>query len=81
MISDYFQERENIKLDEIYKNYHFKEKLRLELIFPHGFYKLTKDEYPIYIQVMGHYKPEEFSKIATPDDISNYTNKVIETEN
>ena len=27
MISDYFQWRENIKLDEIYLNYHFKENI------------------------------------------------------
>ena len=79
MISDYFQWRENIKLDEIYLNYHFKEKHKLELIFPHGFHKLTKDGYPIYMQVMGHFKPDEFFKIATPEDISNYATKVIET--
>ena len=78
MIIDYFQWKENIKLDEIYLNYHFKEKNKLELIFPHGFHKLTKDGYPIYMQVMGHFKPDEFFKIATPEDISNYATKVIE---
>jgi len=63
MISDYFQWRENIKLDEIYLNYHFKEKHRLELIFPHGFHKLTKDGYPIYMQVMGIINLKSSSKL------------------
>ena len=79
MLSDCFQWKENVKLDEIYMNYNFKEKHKLGLIFPHGFHKLTKDGYPIYMQVMGHYNPEEFFKIATPEDISNYATKVIET--
>jgi hypothetical protein len=78
MISDCFQWKENIKLEDIYLNYEFKEKYRLQLLFPHGFHKLTKKGYPIYLHVMGHFIPEEFYKITTPEELPKYAVKVIE---
>ena len=72
-------ERKYKTIDDIYLNYQFKQKSQLQLIFPHGFHKLTKDGYPIYMQVMGYFKPEEFYKTCTPEEISNYATKVIET--
>ena len=81
MILDYFQWKEKINLDNLYLNYQFKEKFKLQLLFPHGFHKLTKDGYPLYFQVMGHFKAEEFFKIGTPEDIANYATKVIEILN
>ena len=78
MILDYYQWKEKINLNNIYLNYNFKEKYNLQLLFPHGFHKTTKDGYPIYYLVMGFFKPEEFYKIGSPEDITTYATKVIE---
>ena len=78
MILDYYQWKENMNLDNIYLNFQFKEKYKLQLLFPHGFHKVTKDGYPLYFHVMGHFKPDEFYKIGTPEEITTYATKVCE---
>ena len=78
MISNYFQWKETIKLDDIYLNYQFKEKNRLKLLFPHGFHKMTKDGYPIYLHTMACLNLEEFYKIATPEEMAKFAIKTVE---
>ena len=78
MILDYYEWKAKVNLDNIYLNYHFKEKYNLQLLFPHGFHKVTKNGYPLYFHVMGHFKPEEFFKIATPEEITTYATQICE---
>jgi hypothetical protein len=78
MILDYYHWKAKMNLDYLYTSYIFKEKYKLQLLFPHGFHKVTKDGYPLYFHVMGHFKPDEFYKIGTPEEITSYATKICE---
>ena len=72
---DYFHWKAKMNLDDIYLNYQFKEKYRMQLLFPHGFHKITKDGYPVYFEIMGNYNISELLKLATFDDMLCYVMK------
>ena len=77
-ILDYFHWKAKMNLDDIYLNYQFKEKYRMQLLFPHGFHKITKDGYPVYFEIMGNYNISELLKLATFDDMLRYEIKIME---
>ena len=73
MLMDYYHWKVDFKLDDIYANFVLKEKYKLQLIFPHGFHKYTKDGNPIYFQIMGKLNTDELFKIGTPEDYIKYS--------
>ena len=79
MLLDYYHWKAKINLDDVYKNFVFKEKYRLQLLFPHGFHKYSKDGNPIYFQIMGKLNPDELFKIGTPEDLIKYSAQISET--
>ena len=78
MILDYFHWKAKMKLDYLYSDYIFKEKYKIQLLFPHGFHKTTKEGYPLYFQIMGQLNPDELFKIATPEEITLYSVSIYE---
>ena len=78
MILDYFHWKAKMKLDYLYSDYIFKEKYKIQLLFPHGFHKMTKEGYPLYFQIMGQLNPDELFKIATPEEITLYSVSIYE---
>ena len=78
MILDYYHWKAKINLDYIYSNYIFKEKYRFQLLFPHGFHKLTKDGHPIYFQIAGLVQAEELMKLGTSEEIAKYSVSINE---
>lgn len=78
MILDYLHWKAKMNLDEIYTNYIFKEKYKLELLFPHGFHKLTKDGCPIYFQIVGRLNADDLFKIASSEEITKYSIQIYE---
>ena len=78
MILDYFHWKAKIKLDYLYSDYIFKEKYKIQLLFPHGFHKMTKEGYPLYFQIMGQLNPDELFKIATPEEVILYSVSIYE---
>ena len=78
MILDYFHWKAKIKLDYLYSDYIFKEKYKIQLLFPHGFHKMTKEGYPLYFQIMGQLNPDELFKIATPEEVMLYSVSIYE---
>ena len=78
MILDYYHWKAKMNLDYLYSNYIFKEKYRLQLLFPHGFHKMTKDGNPVYFQIMGHLNADELFKLGTPEEITRYSVKIYE---
>ena len=79
MLLDYYHWKAKINLDDVYKNFVFKEKYRLQLLFPHGFHKYSKDGNPIYFQIMGKLNPDELFKIGTQEDLIKYSAQISET--
>ena len=77
-ILDYFHWKAKMNLDDIYLNYQFKKKYQMQLLFPHGFHKITKDGHPIYFEIMGNYNISEFLKLATFDEMFRYEIKIME---
>lgn len=73
MLLDYYHWKAKINLDDLYENYVLKVKFQLQLLFPHGFHKYTKDGNPIYFQIMGKLNPDELFKIGTPEDFIKYS--------
>ena len=45
-----------MNLDNLYLNYKFKEKYKMQILFPHGFHKITKDGYPVVFGIIGNVK-------------------------
>ena len=78
MILDYFHWKAKMNLDYLYSNYIFKEKYKIQLLFPHGFHKMTKEGYPLYFQIMGQLNPDELFKISTPEEITLYSVSIYE---
>ena len=78
MLLDYYHWNAKMKLDDLYSNYIFKEKYKIQLLFPHGFHKVTKDGNPLYLQIMGQLNPDEMFKISTPEEITKYSVKIYE---
>ena len=78
MLLDYLHWKAKINLDELYSNYVFKEKYRLQLLFPHGFHKLTKDGCPIYFKIMCKLNAGELFKISTAEEITKYSIQIYE---
>lgn len=78
MILDYYHWKAKMNLDYLYSNYIFKEKYRLQLLFPHGFHKMTKDGNPVYFQIMGRLNADELFKLGTPEEITRYSVKIYE---
>ena len=78
MILDYFHFKAKMNLQDIYLNYKFKERYKMELLFPHGFHKVTKDGYPVYFEIMGNFQVEEFFKLGTIDEMMKYEIKIFE---
>ena len=78
MLMDYYHFKAKMNLDYLYSNYIFKEKYKLQLLFPHGFHKITKEGYPVYFQIMGKLNAEELFKLGTPDEITKYSVKIYE---
>ena len=78
MILDYFHWKAKMKLDYLYSDFIFKEKYKIQLLFPHGFHKMTKEGYPLYFQIMGQLNPDELFKIATPEEITLYSVSIYE---
>ena len=79
MLLDYYHWKAKINLDDLYKNFVFKEKYRLQILFPHGFHKYSKEGNPIYFQVMGKLNPDELFKIGTPEDLIKYSVRINES--
>ena len=79
MILDYFHWKAKLNLEDIYLNYEFKEKYKMQIMFPHGFHKITKDGYPVYFEIIGNFNVEEFFKIAPIDEMMRYEAKIMET--
>ena len=79
MLLDYYHWKAKINLDDLYTNFVLKEKYRLQLLFPHGFHKYTKEGNPIYFQVMGKLNPDELFKIWTPEDLIKYSVRINES--
>ena len=77
MILDYFHFKAKMNLQDIYLNYKFKERYKMELLFPHGFHKVTKDGYPVYFEIMGNFQVEEFFKLGTIDEMMNMRLKYL----
>ena len=78
MLMDYYHFKAKMNLDNLYSNYIFKEKYKLQLLFPHGFHKITKEGYPVYFQIMGKLNAEELFKLGTPDEITKYSVKIYD---
>ena len=78
MLLDYYHWKAKMNLDNLYSNYIFKEKYKLQLLFPHGFHKVTKDGNPLYFQIMGQLNPDELFKLGSPEEITKYSVKIYE---
>lgn len=78
MLLDYYHWKSKVNLDNLYSNYIFKEKYKLQLIFPHGFHKTTKAGNPLYFQVMGYLNAEELFKVQTYEEIQRYSIQIYE---
>ena len=78
MIVDYYHWKARMNLDYLYLNNTFKEKYKLQLLFPHGFHKLTKDGHPIYFQIVGQLQAEELMKLGTTEEITKYNVHIYE---
>ena len=50
----------------------------MQLLFPHGFHKLTKDCHPIYFELIGNFNVSEFLNLGTFDEILRYEVKLME---
>ena len=78
MILDYYHWKAKMNLDNLYSNYVFKEKYKLQLLFPHCFHKVTKDGKPIYIEIMGKLNPDELFKLSSMEEITKYSVQIYE---
>ena len=78
MLLDYYHWKAKMNLDYLYLSYTFKEKLKLQLLFPHGFHKMTKEGHPIYFQVMGQLNPDELFKLSTTEELIRYSVQIYE---
>ena len=78
MLLDYYHWKAKMNLDNLYSNFIFKDKCKLQLLFPHGFHKMTKEGYPIYFQIMGKLNPDELFKLSTPEEITRYSVHIYE---
>ena len=77
-ILDYYHFKAKMNLDDIYLNFQYKEKYKMQILFPHGFHKITKDGYPIYFEIMGYFNVSEFFKLGTYDEMLRYEIKMME---
>ena len=78
MLLDYYHWKAKMNLDNLYSDYTFKDKHKLQLLFPHGFHKMTKEGYPLYFQIMGKLNPDELFKLSTPEEITRYSVQIYE---
>ena len=78
MILDYYHWKAKMNLDNLYSNYIFKEKYKLQLLFTHGFHKTTKEGFPLYFQIMGQLNPDELFKLSPPEEITRYSVHIYE---
>ncbi len=78
MLLDYYHWKVKMNLDNLYSNYIFKEKYKLQLLFPHGFHKMTKDGNPLYFQIMGQLHADELFKLSSPEEITKYSVQIYE---
>lgn len=78
MLLDFYHWKAKMNLDYLYTDYIFKEKLKLQLLFPHGFHKYTKEGYPLYFQIVGQLNPDELFKLGTPEEITKYSVSIYE---
>ena len=78
MLLDYYHWKAKMNLDNLYSNYIYKEKLKLQLLFPHGFRKTTKEGFPLYFQIMGQLNPEELFKLSPYEEIIRYSVHIYE---
>jgi hypothetical protein len=78
MLLDYYHWKAKMNLDYLYSNYVFKEKYKLQLLFPHCFHKVTKDGKPIYIEIMGKLNPDELFKLSSMEEITKYSVQIYE---
>ena len=78
MLLDYYHWKSKMNLDFIYNDYIFKKKYELQLLFPHGFHKYTKECYPLYFQIVGQLNPEELFKLTNPEEITIYSVQIYE---
>ena len=67
-----------MNLDHLYSNYIFKEKLKFQLLFPHGFHRMIKEGNPVYFQVIGQLNPDELFKLTTSDELIHYSVQIYE---
>ena len=77
-ILDYYHYKAKMNLDDIYLNFQFKEKYKLQILFPHGFHKITKDGYPVYFEILGNFDISEYFKLGTYDEMLRYEIKMME---
>ena len=67
-----------MNLDNLYLNYEFKEKYKMQILFPHGFHKITKDGYPVYFEIIGNFNVSEMLKLGTYEELVKYGAKIME---
>ena len=77
-ILDYFHFKSKMNLDNLYLNYEFKEKYKMQILFPHGFHKITKDGYPVYYEIIGNINVSEMFKLGTYEEMLKYEAKILE---
>ena len=78
MLLDYYHWKAKMNLDNLYSNYVFKEKYKLQLLFPLCYHKVTKDGKPIYIEIMGKLNPDELFKLSSMEEITKYSVQIYE---
>jgi len=59
--------RKDFGVDDIVKNFDFKEKEQVDKYYPQYYHKMDKDGRPIYIEHLGKLDMKELAKITTPE--------------
>ena len=77
-VLDYFHFKSKMNLDNLYLNYEFKDKYKLQILFPSGFHKITKDGYPVYFGIMGNINVSEMFKLVTYEQMIKNQAKIME---
>ena len=67
MFKNFIEWRKKEDVDNIEKNFHFREKIELQKVYPHGCHKVDKKGRPVYYQLISKIDIDKIFKITTEE--------------
>ncbi|TDL15807.1 hypothetical protein BD410DRAFT_796010 [Rickenella mellea] len=67
MLAEAEQWRKDFGVDEIYKNFDYKERVEVDKYYPQYYHRTDKEGRPVYVERLGNINVAELRKITTPE--------------